>query len=77
MRSSSAFLVVILVVLAVVMGELSGRVDATSRVLLEKRDFNGGDYLESYASAYEQTRLRMAGWLQRLASGPSPRGPGH
>uniref|UniRef100_A0A7N0U0J5 Uncharacterized protein n=1 Tax=Kalanchoe fedtschenkoi TaxID=63787 RepID=A0A7N0U0J5_KALFE len=79
-RLTSARILVILLVVAVALGGFSSGVDATSRRVLLEKEFTGGDYsLESYpsSSVYEQTRLRMAFWLQRLASGPSPRGPGH
>ncbi|KAL9336754.1 hypothetical protein Peur_071242 [Populus x canadensis] len=37
----------------------------------------GANHLETYSSVYEKTKNSMACWLGRLASGPSPRGPGH
>ncbi|KAE9608265.1 hypothetical protein Lal_00003450 [Lupinus albus] len=46
-----------------------------SRVL--SHDFASANYLNTYTSAYEETKNTMAFWLQRLASGPSPKGPGH
>ncbi|KAL4273673.1 hypothetical protein GQ457_13G018040 [Hibiscus cannabinus] len=50
-------------------------VDAT-RVLHE--DFAHANHLHTYSSsAYEKAKLTMSCWFQRLASGPSPRGPGH
>ncbi|WRX21271.1 hypothetical protein QQP08_013758 [Theobroma cacao] len=49
-------------------------VEAT-RVLPE--DFAEANNLETYSSVYEKAKLTMSCWLQRLASGPSPRGPGH
>ncbi|KAG5530520.1 hypothetical protein RHGRI_025460 [Rhododendron griersonianum] len=41
------------------------------------KDFAGENHLEAYPSMYENAKLTMACWLERLASGPSPRGPGH
>ncbi|KAG8655406.1 hypothetical protein MANES_04G048673v8 [Manihot esculenta] len=49
-------------------------VEAT-RMLLE--DFASENHLETYSSVYEKAKNTMACWLERLASGPSPRGPGH
>ncbi|XP_054810830.1 uncharacterized protein LOC129312315 [Prosopis cineraria] len=36
-----------------------------------------GSHLPAYASAYEDARTSLGLWLMRLASGPSPKGPGH
>lgn len=72
-RTRVVILLILVVLITLNMGEFA---DATSRVLSEKKA--GGDYLlESYTTGYELTRLRMGSWLQRLSSGPSPRGPGH
>lgn len=30
-----------------------------------------------YSSAYENAKISMSIWLEQLASGPSPKGPGH
>ncbi|MBA0870054.1 hypothetical protein Goshw_007271 [Gossypium schwendimanii] len=49
-------------------------VEAT-RVLAE--DFAKANHLETYSSVYEKAKFTMSCWLERLASGPSPRGPGH
>ncbi|PWA55971.1 hypothetical protein CTI12_AA421250 [Artemisia annua] len=45
------------------------------RVLSE--DFAGANHLATYSTVYEKAQITMSSWLQRLASGPSPRGPGH
>ncbi|KAE8729767.1 hypothetical protein F3Y22_tig00003398pilonHSYRG00152 [Hibiscus syriacus] len=50
------------------------QVEAT-RVLSE--DFAKANHLETYSSVYEKAKFTMSCWLERLASGPSPRGPGH
>ncbi|EEF27866.1 conserved hypothetical protein, partial [Ricinus communis] len=50
------------------------RVEAT-RVLPE--DFASTNHLETYSSVYEKAKSHMSCWLERLASGPSPRGRGH
>ncbi|KAJ0093234.1 hypothetical protein Patl1_26654 [Pistacia atlantica] len=49
-------------------------VEAT-RVLQE--DFATANHLMSRSSVYEKAKFSMGCWLQRLASGPSPRGKGH
>ncbi|KAH7859114.1 hypothetical protein Vadar_031720 [Vaccinium darrowii] len=49
-------------------------VEAT-RVLQE--DFASTNHLATDSSVYEKAKLTMACWLERLASGPSPRGRGH
>ncbi|KAB1219426.1 hypothetical protein CJ030_MR3G001091 [Morella rubra] len=70
-KTSSTFIIfVILVAIAC----HSGGVDAT-RVLNE--DFAGAGHLQKYSAVYEKAKHTMANWLQRLPSGPSPRGPGH
>lgn len=47
-----------------------------TRVLPE--DFAKANHLETYStSVYEKAKFTMSCWLGRLASGPSPRGPGH
>ncbi|KAJ0035241.1 hypothetical protein Pint_26022 [Pistacia integerrima] len=46
------------------------------RVLQE--DFASSNHLEIHSTFfYEKAKLTMGFWLQRLASGPSPRGRGH
>ncbi|KAI6695980.1 hypothetical protein NL676_023690 [Syzygium grande] len=41
-------------------------------------DFARENNLVTYSSAvYQRTRYTMSCWLERLASGPSPKGPGH
>ncbi|KAH7681255.1 hypothetical protein IHE45_05G048000 [Dioscorea alata] len=39
--------------------------------------FNGISELVRYPSMYEKARTTMACWMGKLASGPSPKGPGH
>ncbi|KAL8547888.1 hypothetical protein ACS0TY_007266 [Phlomoides rotata] len=46
-----------------------------ARILSE--DFSPPDHLVTFPGMYENARETMSFWLQRLASGPSPRGPGH
>ena len=66
----------VLVILFISVAILSQvRVEA-ARVLAD--DFAGANHLETYSSSvYEKAKSTMACWLERLASGPSPRGPGH
>ena len=40
-------------------------------------DFAGANHLATYPSVYEKAKFNMSFWLERLASGPSPKGPGH
>ncbi|PWA44981.1 hypothetical protein CTI12_AA521590 [Artemisia annua] len=40
-------------------------------------DLAGANHLATYSTVYEKAQITMSSWLQRLASGPSPRGPGH
>ncbi|POO01999.1 Transmembrane protein [Trema orientale] len=64
------------VVLTITLVILSSAGVEASRVLSE--DFAGGSHLQTYSSSvYEKAKFTMACWLERLASGPSPRGPGH
>ncbi|XVE84442.1 hypothetical protein DITRI_Ditri17bG0014600 [Diplodiscus trichospermus] len=65
-------LLIILVVLVAILSQV--RVEAT-RVLPE--DFAKANNLETYSSVYEKAKFTMSCWFERLASGPSPRGPGH
>lgn len=61
------FLVIMIVVISPLVVE--------GRVLSE--DFAGSNHLATYSTVYEKAKTGMSFWLQRLASGPSPRGPGH
>ncbi|GLT56566.1 hypothetical protein SLA2020_296000 [Shorea laevis] len=68
-RKLSTLLLVLVVAVAVL-----SCVEAT-RVLPE--DFAEANHLETYSSVYEKAKSTMSCWLGRLASGPSPKGPGH
>ncbi|KAE8663085.1 hypothetical protein F3Y22_tig00113123pilonHSYRG00270 [Hibiscus syriacus] len=70
-RKLSTFLIIFVISVAI---SSHVRVEAT-RVLGE--DFAEANHLETYSSVYEKAKFTMSCWLQRLASGPSPRGPGH
>ncbi|PKI63789.1 hypothetical protein CRG98_015773 [Punica granatum] len=55
------------------MSKRSSSMVEASRVLPE--DFARSNHLASVV--YEKARFAMGSWLQQLASGPSPKGPGH
>lgn len=71
----------VVICVAILMSHNQNGVEA-SRVLSE--DFGSANHLQTYtssssssSSAYEQAKITMTFWLQRLASGPSPKGRGH
>ncbi|KAF2318937.1 hypothetical protein GH714_011868 [Hevea brasiliensis] len=70
--SKSTTVLAIFFILVAVLCQVS--VEAT-RVLPE--DFATANHLETYSSVYYKAKNTMACWLERLSSGPSPRGPGH
>ncbi|KAG5560943.1 hypothetical protein RHGRI_004090 [Rhododendron griersonianum] len=70
-RRETTSLIIFVMLVAVL---CHAHVEAT-RVLPE--DFASANQLATYPSPYERAKLTMACWLERLASGPSPRGPGH
>ncbi|KAJ4723636.1 Transmembrane protein [Melia azedarach] len=73
-RNVSTVLIILVISLAV----LSHVGVEATRVMPE--DFAKANHLETYSSppsVYEQAKFTMSFWLQRLASGPSPKGPGH
>ncbi|MBA0613116.1 hypothetical protein Godav_013625 [Gossypium davidsonii] len=64
------------IILVISLPILSHVVVEGTRVLPE--DFAKANHLHTYSSSvYEKAKFTMSCWLQRLASGPSPRGPGH
>ncbi|KAK9932219.1 hypothetical protein M0R45_019465 [Rubus argutus] len=69
-------LFIIFVITVAILGHAS--VEATR---LLPKDFAAANHLETYSSpsslVYEKAKYTMEYWLQRLASGPSPKGPGH
>ena len=70
-------LVAVVVCMAILISHVHSGVEA-SRVLSDSEDFARASHLHTYtSSAYEQAKSTMTLWLQRLASGPSPKGPGH
>ncbi|OMO88661.1 hypothetical protein CCACVL1_08273 [Corchorus capsularis] len=74
-RKVISSVLMILVVSVAILSQV-GVLEAT-RVLPE--DFAKQNHLEleTYATVYEKAKITMSCWLERLASGPSPRGPGH
>lgn len=50
------------------------RVEA-ARILSE--DLSGSNHLATFPAMYEKAKYTMSYWLEKLPSGPSPRGPGH
>lgn len=40
-------------------------------------EFDREGLLAAYPSMYDKARAKMATWMARLPSGPSPKGPGH
>ncbi|KAK9289243.1 hypothetical protein L1049_017718 [Liquidambar formosana] len=70
-RGTSALLIVFIISVAILS---QTHVEAT-RVLSE--DFASANHLATYPSVYNKAKFTMACWFERLASGPSPKGPGH
>ncbi|KVI08035.1 hypothetical protein Ccrd_013598 [Cynara cardunculus var. scolymus] len=64
-----------LLVLVVILIAVMSLVVVDGRALSE--DFAGANHLATYSSVYAKAKKGMCFWLQQLASGPSPRGPGH
>ncbi|KAF4373305.1 hypothetical protein CsatB_021374 [Cannabis sativa] len=72
-KNKSTLLIVLIVVTLLVLS-CTDKVEG-SRILSEEHV-----QIQKYTSSsemYEKAKFTMACWLQRLASGPSPRGPGH
>lgn len=65
----------ILVFVAIIMS--GGGVEAARKLMAAEEDFAGANHLANYPAMYEKARHTMSFWLERLSSGPSPRGPGH
>ncbi|RDY12665.1 hypothetical protein CR513_02478, partial [Mucuna pruriens] len=69
---------IIVVMCVTILISQSTRVEA-GRVLSHSEEFAfaRANNLQTYtSSAYEHAKNTMAFWMQRLASGPSPKGPG-
>ncbi|KAL3506827.1 hypothetical protein ACH5RR_032209, partial [Cinchona calisaya] len=69
----AATLLMVLVIFVAIMSHV--HVEA-ARLLTEEASF-GANHLDTFPSVYEKAKVTMSYWLERLASGPSPRGPGH
>nr|KYP66005.1 hypothetical protein KK1_012283 [Cajanus cajan] len=68
----------ILVVIFLAIFTSQSRVEARVLSHSEEFAFARANDLQTYtSSAYEEAKKTMAFWMQRLASGPSPKGPGH
>ncbi|KAI8003162.1 PAMP-induced secreted peptide 1 [Camellia lanceoleosa] len=66
---------VVLIVFVIFVALLCETHVGATRVLSE--DFGCGNRIATYPSVFEKAKLSVACWLERLPSGPSPRGPGH
>ncbi|KAK7826542.1 pamp-induced secreted peptide 1 [Quercus suber] len=65
----------IVIIFVISMALLSHSGVKATRLLGE--DFGSANHLETYSSFYEKAKNSMACLLERLPSGPSPRGSGH
>lgn len=71
-------LVTVVICMAILISHSQSGVEASRALSDYSQDFARANHLKTYTiSAYEQTKNTMAFWLQRLASGPSPKGRGH
>lgn len=69
-------LVAVVMIVAILISQ--SRVEARVLSHSEEFAFARANNLQTYTSStYEQAKKTMAFWMQRLASGPSPKGPGH
>lgn len=75
MDSQKKMSMVLIIFAVAIMILLSHAGVEASRVLPE--DFARANHLQTYTTVYEKAKFTMSCWLGRLASGPSPRGPGH
>ncbi|KAK3017659.1 hypothetical protein RJ639_003276 [Escallonia herrerae] len=69
-RSSRLIIGVIFVIVTSLAGVHSGRA-------LLAEDFADANHPATYPSMYMKAKDTMACWLERLATGSSPKGPGH
>jgi hypothetical protein len=67
---------IVMICLVILMSENQSKVEA-SRVLRNSQEFVFARNNHLQTSAYEEAKNTMTIWLQRLPSGPSPKGPGH
>ncbi|KAG4988462.1 hypothetical protein JHK85_031445 [Glycine max] len=79
MNSSKACTLLNLIMLVVMLVAIfisQSRVEARVLSHSEEFAFARANNLQTYSSsAYEQAKKTMGFWMQRLASGPSPKGP--
>lgn len=71
-RRVSAFLLLAVVVVAAMLG-MAGTAQAARPA---PGQFEGESFL-TYPSVYERAKSAVESLMQKLPSGPSPRGPGH
>ncbi|OIT39055.1 hypothetical protein A4A49_41009 [Nicotiana attenuata] len=65
----------LLIIFAVFVAITSRTHVEAARVL--SQDFSGEIHIAIIPSIYEKAKNNLSFWLERLPSGPSPRGPGH
>ena len=71
-RSSTTFLVILVIFVIII-----GQVHVEGARMLLSEEFKSATDLTTSSYVYEKAKFTMAYWLERLASGPSPKGPGH
>ena len=70
-RSSTTFLIILVIFVTII-----GQVHVEGARMLSE-EFKSATDLTTSSYVYENAKFTMAYWLERLASGPSPKGPGH
>ena len=70
-RSSTTFLIILVIFVTII-----GQVHVEGARMLSE-EFKSATDLTTSSYVYEKAKFTMAYWLERLASGPSPKGPGH
>ncbi|KAL9144363.1 hypothetical protein ABFS82_14G291700 [Erythranthe guttata] len=69
---------VIVLIILVFCFACTSKVNVEAARILSDDHFSQANHLVKFPSvSYENAKVSMSYWLQRLASGPSPRGPGH
>ena len=69
---SNTTLLIILVIFVIIIGQV--HIEG-ARML--SGEFKSATHLTTSSYVYKKTKFTMTYWLECLASGPSPRGPGH
>ena len=70
-RSSITFLIILVIFVTII-----GQVHVEGARMLSE-EFKSATDLTTSSYVYEKAKFTMTYWLERLASGPSPKGPGH